>query len=101
MYKLCYYRFGEVHTDARRPSGYDRVRQVEIGNKDIEFKYLEEAYTSENWLVRIYKLKHPPNRTHLFPEIQKFKEQKKKKSQNRMVKLNTLTGKQKEVSASS
>jgi len=62
MYKLCYYRFGEVVLDRSRPPGYDRVRQVEIGNKDIKFEHLEEAYTSENWLVRIYKVKKPFNR---------------------------------------
>ncbi|KNC46998.1 dolichyl-diphosphooligosaccharide-protein glycosyltransferase subunit STT3A [Thecamonas trahens ATCC 50062] len=59
MYKLCYYRFGEVYTDGGQPAGYDRVRQVEIGNKDIELDYMEEAYTTEHWLVRIYKVKDP------------------------------------------
>ena len=35
--------------------GYDRTRNVEIGNKNIKLRYLEEAYTSEHWLVRIYR----------------------------------------------
>lgn len=30
--------------------------------KDITLEYIEEAFTSENWLVRIYKVKHPENR---------------------------------------
>ena len=47
---------------AGRPPGYDRVRNVEIGNKDFELDYLEEAYTSEHWIVRIYKVKKPENR---------------------------------------
>jgi len=42
---------------AERPPGYDRVRNAEIGNKDFELDVLEEAYTTEHWLVRIYKVK--------------------------------------------
>ncbi|KAG2470023.1 STT3A glycosyltransferase, partial [Polypterus senegalus] len=57
MYKMCYYRFGQVYTEAKRPPGYDRVRNAEIGNKDFELDVLEEAYTTEHWLVRIYKVK--------------------------------------------
>ena len=39
--------------------GYDRTRNVEIGNKNIKLHHLEEAYTSEHWLVRIYRLVEP------------------------------------------
>uniref|UniRef100_A0A8C6XAU1 Dolichyl-diphosphooligosaccharide--protein glycosyltransferase subunit STT3A n=1 Tax=Naja naja TaxID=35670 RepID=A0A8C6XAU1_NAJNA len=59
MYKMCYYRFGQVYTEAKRPPGYDRVRNAEIGNKDFELDVLEEAYTTEHWLVRIYKVSPP------------------------------------------
>ena len=67
MYKLCYYkyvywivalmfnvclRFSGVYTENGKPTGYDRVRYAEIGNKDFELKHLEEAYTSEHWIVR-------------------------------------------------
>ena len=45
-----------------RPPGYDRVRNAEIGNKDFELSVMEEAYTSEHWIVRIYKVKDYPNR---------------------------------------
>lgn len=45
-----------------KPPGYDRVRNAEIGNKDFELDVLEEAYTSEHWLVRIYKVKDLDNR---------------------------------------
>ncbi|CAG9863207.1 unnamed protein product [Phyllotreta striolata] len=62
MYKMCYYRFGQVYTEGGRPPGYDRVRGAEIGNKDFELDVLEEAYTTEHWLVRIYKVKDLPNR---------------------------------------
>jgi dolichyl-diphosphooligosaccharide--protein glycosyltransferase len=62
MYKMCYYRFGTVYTEQGKPTGYDRVRNAEIGNKDFELDVLEEAYTTEHWLVRIYKVKDLRNR---------------------------------------
>lgn len=62
MYKLSYYRFGELLIDPRAPPGYDRTRNVEIGNKNIKLEHLEEAYTTDHWLVRIYKVKKPANR---------------------------------------
>uniref|UniRef100_A0A4X2LPF0 Dolichyl-diphosphooligosaccharide--protein glycosyltransferase subunit STT3B n=1 Tax=Vombatus ursinus TaxID=29139 RepID=A0A4X2LPF0_VOMUR len=62
MYKMSYYRFGEMQLDFRTPPGFDRTRNAEIGNKDIKFKHLEEAFTSEHWLVRIYKVKQLQNR---------------------------------------
>jgi len=62
MYKLCYYKFGQVVTEYGKGTGYDRVRSAEIGNKDFELEYLTEAFTSEHWLVRIYKVKPEDNR---------------------------------------
>ncbi|KAL1512531.1 hypothetical protein ABEB36_002112 [Hypothenemus hampei] len=59
MYKLSYYKFGELRLDYRSPAGFDRTRNAVIGNKDINLTYLEEAYTSEHWLVRIYRVKKP------------------------------------------
>lgn len=88
MYKMSYYRFGEMQVrhqeeggailsdfifmmsrplqlDFRTPPGFDRTRNAEIGNKDIKLKHLEEAFTSEHWLVRIYKVKKLENRDRL------------------------------------
>lgn len=62
MYKMCYYRFGEMQLDFRSPSGFDRTRNVEIGNKNFQLEHLEEAFTSEHWLVRIYRVKDYANR---------------------------------------
>lgn len=59
MYKLSYYRFGELKLEYRGASGYDRTRNAVIGNKDFDLTYLEEAYTTEHWLVRIYRVKKP------------------------------------------
>ena len=55
MYKLSYYRFGDLKLDYHTPAGFDRTRNAVIGNKDIDLTYLEEAYTTEHWLVRIYR----------------------------------------------
>jgi dolichyl-diphosphooligosaccharide--protein glycosyltransferase len=57
MYKLCYYRFGEMMTEYGKPTGWDRVRGTEIGNKDFTLEYLEEAFTSEHFIVRVFKVK--------------------------------------------
>jgi len=62
MYKMCYYRFGEVQTDQGKVTGYDRVRGTEIGNKDVTLDRLEECFSSDHWIVRIYKVKAEPNR---------------------------------------
>ncbi|XP_028394405.1 dolichyl-diphosphooligosaccharide--protein glycosyltransferase subunit STT3B-like [Dendronephthya gigantea] len=62
MYKLCYHRFGDLQLDFRTPSGFDRTRNVEIGNKNVKLTYLDEVFTSEHWLVRIYKVKDLSNR---------------------------------------
>lgn len=55
MYKLSYYRFAEIS------QGYDRARNSEIGIKDIKLHHLEEALTSEHWIVRIYRVLKEPN----------------------------------------
>ncbi|MCP9262928.1 Dolichyl-diphosphooligosaccharide--protein glycosyltransferase subunit STT3 [Dirofilaria immitis] len=52
MYKLCYYRFGGLYTLHGQVTGFDRVRHAEIGNKDFELDFLEEAYTTEHWIVK-------------------------------------------------
>lgn len=56
MYKMSYYRFGETRTSYNHPPGFDRTRGYVIGRKEITLDYIEEAYTTENWLVRIYKV---------------------------------------------
>ena len=60
-----------LQLDFRTPSGFDRTRNVEIGNKNIQLEYLEEAYTSEHWLVRIYKVKPLVNRYKMVTSLKK------------------------------
>ena len=56
MYKLVYYRFGEIRVKRDEEAGWDSVRKTVIGNKNYKLKHFEEAFTSERWLVRIYKV---------------------------------------------
>lgn len=56
MYKLSYYRFG----GSNGRDAYDRVRGITVDDvSSIKLKYFEEAFTSENWIVRIYRVKKP------------------------------------------
>uniref|UniRef100_A0A8D2GWC3 dolichyl-diphosphooligosaccharide--protein glycotransferase n=1 Tax=Urocitellus parryii TaxID=9999 RepID=A0A8D2GWC3_UROPR len=84
----------DIRLDFRTPPGFDRTRNAEIGNKDIKFKHLEEAFTSEHWLVRIYKVKAPDNRetldhkprvTNIFPK-QKYLSKKTTKRKRGYIK---------------
>lgn len=63
MYKCSYYDFGNVVTQRGKPQGYDRVRNTEIGLKNFQLEHLDEAFTSEHWIVRIFKVKDLDNRS--------------------------------------
>jgi len=62
MYKLSYYRFDEILTSYSNPKGWDNLRKQEIGRKGYKLKNFEEAFTSENWMIRIFKVKEYGNR---------------------------------------
>ena len=62
MYKLCYHRFDEVRTDPGSPLGFDRARRVVAGRGGIRLEHLEEVFTSEHWIVRVYRVRRPRNR---------------------------------------
>jgi dolichyl-diphosphooligosaccharide--protein glycosyltransferase len=54
MYKMCYYNF---HTMFPPGQAMDRVRNVRLPDKGPVLDTVEEAYTTENWIIRIYKVK--------------------------------------------
>lgn len=59
MYKMSYYRFAELYGGRDAP---DRVRNQNIpADRKITLDTLEEAFTSQNWIVRIYKVKDLDN----------------------------------------
>lgn len=59
LYKMSYYRFNDLFNGQ---DGIDRVRQqtIPLANSP-ELHILEEAFTSSNWIVRIYKVKDLDN----------------------------------------
>lgn len=58
MYKMSYYRFKDLHTQG---PAQDRVRDVTIPDTDITLDTLEEVYSSEHYIVRLYKVKDDDN----------------------------------------
>lgn len=61
VYKLSYYNFAEMGPLMGLPRGFDRVRNTVIGRTDIKLQYFEEVYTSQYWMVRIYRVLDKPN----------------------------------------
>ena len=57
-YKMSYYNFDKLF-----PAGQamDRVRGARLPAQGPELSTLEEAFTSENWIIRIYKVKDLDN----------------------------------------
>ncbi|KAK5155734.1 oligosaccharyl transferase stt3 subunit [Oleoguttula sp. CCFEE 6159] len=58
MYKMSYYNYNALF-----PAGQaqDRVRGSRLPAQGPELSTLEEAFTSENWIIRIYKVKDLDN----------------------------------------
>ncbi|KAL0954077.1 hypothetical protein HGRIS_005226 [Hohenbuehelia grisea] len=54
MYKMSYYRFAELFGGGQAT---DRVRNQAMPKQGPTLDYLDEAFTSENWIVRIYEVK--------------------------------------------
>ncbi|KZT21014.1 glycosyltransferase family 66 protein [Neolentinus lepideus HHB14362 ss-1] len=54
MYKMSYYRFAELFGGGQV---VDRVRQQYLPKQGPTLDYLDEAFTSENWIVRIFQVK--------------------------------------------
>ncbi|KAK6435046.1 oligosaccharyl transferase stt3 subunit [Oleoguttula sp. CCFEE 5521] len=81
MYKMSYYNFDKLF-----PAGQaqDRVRGSKLPAQGPELSTLEEAFTSENWIIRIYKVKKPDNLGRGLIEAGQFdKGGKKKKAPKR------------------
>ncbi|KAK0389574.1 hypothetical protein NLU13_3149 [Sarocladium strictum] len=58
MYKMSYYNYHSLF-----PAGQaaDRVRGVRLPDQGPVLDTIEEAYTTENWIIRIYKVKDLDN----------------------------------------
>eukprot|EP00730_Choanoeca_flexa_P020363 TRINITY_DN9950_c0_g1_i1.p1 TRINITY_DN9950_c0_g1~~TRINITY_DN9950_c0_g1_i1.p1 ORF type:complete len:567 (+),score=112.42 TRINITY_DN9950_c0_g1_i1:105-1703(+) len=56
VYKLSYYDFAFKQTAVGKPRGWDRARKAEVGRRLIDLQQFAPAYTSTNWLVRVYEV---------------------------------------------
>ncbi|CRG92163.1 dolichyl-diphosphooligosaccharide--protein glycosyltransferase [Talaromyces islandicus] len=54
MYKMSYYNFHKLFPGGQ---AQDRVRGSRLPSEGPQLSTLEEAFTSENWIIRIYKVK--------------------------------------------
>ncbi|ODQ68620.1 STT3 subunit of Oligosaccharyl transferase [Nadsonia fulvescens var. elongata DSM 6958] len=63
LYKMSYYNYPDLYASINNGAGgYDRVRQQTIPmSVSPKLNVIEEAFTSENWIVRIYKVKDLDN----------------------------------------
>ncbi|RYP25089.1 hypothetical protein DL767_008484 [Monosporascus sp. MG133] len=58
MYKMSYYNYASLFPPGQAT---DRVRGARLPEVGPVLNTLEEAYTSENWIIRIYKVKDLDN----------------------------------------
>ncbi|KAL5362649.1 Oligosaccharyl transferase STT3 subunit-domain-containing protein [Aspergillus floccosus] len=58
MYKMSYYNFNSMF---QMGQAVDRVRGSKLPAEGPQLSTLEEAFTSENWIIRIYKVKDLDN----------------------------------------
>ncbi|KAI1166455.1 STT3 subunit of Oligosaccharyl transferase [Nemania serpens] len=58
MYKMSYYNYATLFPPGQ---AQDRVRGARLPDQGPVLNSLEEAYTSENWIIRIYKVKDLDN----------------------------------------
>ncbi|OJD24702.1 hypothetical protein ACJ73_03932 [Blastomyces percursus] len=58
MYKMSYYNFNALFPGGQAA---DRVRGVRLPAQGPQLTTLDEAFTSENWIIRIYKVKDLDN----------------------------------------
>ena len=90
MYKMSYYRFAEIFNGR---DATDRVRSQTIpANMAPELSVLEGAFTSQNWMVRLYKVKDLDNVGRDLHAASKFESSKDLSSKKkRIIKKPTLS----------
>jgi dolichyl-diphosphooligosaccharide--protein glycosyltransferase len=75
MYKMSYYRFADYFGGNQQP--VDRARGVHLPNTPIQLDVLEEAFSSERLMVRIYKVKDEDNLGRNLHDVTDFEAGKK------------------------
>ena len=61
MYKLSYYNFHAATAHQGAP-GYDQARRTYAGREVNTLTYFEEAFSTKNWMMRIYRVLPEPAR---------------------------------------
>ncbi|KAK2775271.1 oligosaccharyl transferase stt3 subunit [Emmonsiellopsis sp. PD_33] len=82
MYKMSYYNFNSLFPGGQ---AQDRVRGSRLPAQGPQLTTIEEAFTSENWIIRIYKVKDLDNigRDHSSAVAFEKGHKKKKKTQKK------------------
>lgn len=83
MYRLSYYRFADTGPLFGSPRGYDRVRNAIIALTDFKLRYFEEAFTSEHWMVRVYRVLPRPKRDAKLKNARRVKVARRAKAKSR------------------
>ncbi|KAK8846302.1 Dolichyl-diphosphooligosaccharide--protein glycosyltransferase subunit stt3a [Tritrichomonas musculus] len=60
MFKFCYYNFKRFSFHPSVEKGMDMTRFTPVPNLNFKLSLFQEAFTSKNWIVRIYKVKDDP-----------------------------------------
>ncbi|WFD37548.1 dolichyl-diphosphooligosaccharide--protein glycotransferase [Malassezia japonica] len=76
MYKMSYYRFNEIFGGG---PGMDRVRGSHGPSTSPQLDTLDEVFTSQNWLVRIYQVKKEDALARDLPRARAFEQGKRQK----------------------
>ncbi|CAK7563456.1 MAG: oligosaccharyl transferase stt3 subunit [Sporothrix epigloea] len=76
MYKMSYYNYQSLFPPGQ---AQDRVRGSRLPEKSPTLNTLEEAYTSENWIIRIYKVKDYDNMGRDHSAVASFEQGHKKR----------------------
>ncbi|KAJ3040554.1 oligosaccharyl transferase stt3 subunit [Rhizophlyctis rosea] len=77
LYKMSYYRFNDLF--GGKP-GYDSVRGSYVSTKPIKLHTIEEAYSTESYIVRIYQVKKPDNLGRSLSAASTFGKKRKRRS---------------------
>lgn len=80
MYKMSYYDYARIFPQGQAT---DRVRGSKLPAAGPELNVVEEAFTSENWIIRIYKVKRPDNIGRTLHDATAFEKGTKRKSRGK------------------
>jgi len=59
LFKLSYKGFAEQYTRPQQQTGFDLLRRQQVSFKP-QVTHFDEVFTSENWVVRIFRLREHP-----------------------------------------